>query len=282
MPSAEALEQVPRIGGTTSGTSTATGGGTVPSTDALSGGSTSASQPPPGASAAAKLANLLPMANSTLSTGSGGVYVGDGLPPFPAKLAAKIRRGEFVEMGELLPEFWSAPPPPPPPPRDEDSDSKRDNKVRHSRKVTDIFTWLQCFCSFVGVRAQPNPELVPELMAYMTTIVRVSQDYPGLAWVQYDAAFRRQAALTGDTRWSTINPTLYTVCFTGVAASTARCELCFATSHTERECAQRGDPDPGMKDRLKVLETAILAMSVFSSNTEPQTLQNHKLNPRLN
>ena len=207
--------------------------------------------------------------------GSGGVYVGDGLPPVPAKLAAKIRRGEFVEMGELLPEFWSAP-------RDKDSDSKRDNKVRHSRKVTDIFTWLQCFCSFVGVRAQPNPELVPELMAYMATIVRVSQDYPGLAWVRYDAAFRRQAALTGDTRWSTINPTLYTVCFTGVAASTARCELCFATSHTERECAQRGDPDPGMKDRLKVLETAILAMSVFSSDTEPQTLQNHKLHPWLN
>ena len=55
-------------------------------------------------------------------------------------------------MGELLPEFWSAP-------RDEDSDSKRNNKVRHSRKVTDVFTWLQCFCSFVSVRAQPNPEL---------------------------------------------------------------------------------------------------------------------------
>ena len=64
-----------------------------------------------------------------------------------------------------------------------------------------------------------------------------------------------------DTHWSTINPTLYTVCYTGVAASTARCELCFATSHTERECAQRGDPNPGMKNRLKAIETAILAMS---------------------
>ena len=26
----------------------------------------------------------------------------------PAKLTAKIRRGEFVEMEELLPEFWAA------------------------------------------------------------------------------------------------------------------------------------------------------------------------------
>ena len=51
------------------------------------------------------------------------------------------------------------------------------------------------------------------------------------------------------------------MCYTGVAASTARCELCFATSHTERECAQCGDPNPGMKNRLKAIETAILAMS---------------------
>ena len=127
--------------------------------------------------------------------------------------------------------------------------------------MTDIFTWPQCFCSFVSVHAQPTPALIPELMAYMATIVRVSQDYPGLAWVRYDAAFRQRAALTGDTRWSTINPTLYTICFTRVTTSTSRCKLCFATSHTEKECAQCGDPDPVMKDRLK----AILAMSSKST-----------------
>ena len=35
-----------------------------------------------------------------------------------------------------------------------------------------------------------------KLMAYMATIVQVSQDYAGLAWVPYDAAFCRQAAPT--------------------------------------------------------------------------------------
>ncbi len=63
-------------------------------------------------------------------------------------------------------------------------------------------------------------------MAYMTTIVRVSQDYAGLAWFRYDAAFCCQAALIGNTRWSVINPTLYTMCFTGKAAAQKRCELC--------------------------------------------------------
>ena len=137
-----------------------------------------------------------------------------------------------MEMGELLPEFWS--------PRGEEGDVGRESKGRRSRKVTDIFTWLQCL---------------------MATIVRVSQDFAGLAWVRYDVAFRRQAAITHNDRWSIINSTLYTMCFTGMASSTKRCELCFASTHTEQECAQRGNPDPGMKDRLRAIETAVLAIT---------------------
>ena len=151
-------------------------------------------------------------------------------------------------MGELLLEFWSGL-------RDEDAETRREAKVRRSHKVTDIFTWLQCFGSFVSVRAQQAPAVIPELMAYMATTVRVSQDYDGLAWMRYDTAYRRQAALTVDTHWSTINPTLYTVCFTGMAATTSRCELCFVTSHSEKECAQQGDPEPGTKEHQKAIET---------------------------
>ena len=38
---------------------------------------------------------------------SEGVYVDNGVPPVPEKLASKIRCGDFVEMGALLPKFWS-------------------------------------------------------------------------------------------------------------------------------------------------------------------------------
>ena len=85
-------------------------------------------------------------------------------------------------MGELLPEFWSSH-------REEDMEGKQEIKIRRSQKVTDIFTWLQCFGSYVSVRAQHTPSLIPELMVYMAAIVRVSQDYTGLAWVRYDAAY---------------------------------------------------------------------------------------------
>ena len=36
-----------------------------------------------------------------------GVYVGESLPPVPPKLASKILRWEYIEMAEMLPEFWS-------------------------------------------------------------------------------------------------------------------------------------------------------------------------------
>ncbi len=53
--------------------------------------------------------NLLPLAGSSLVLPSEGVYVGDRVPLVPQKLAELTRRGGYVEMGELLPEFWSAP-----------------------------------------------------------------------------------------------------------------------------------------------------------------------------
>ena len=238
----------------------------IPRVDDVTGGDAASVQE---SSTAAMLANLLPLANPSLQLPTGGVYMGEGIPPVPTKLAAKIRRGEFVEMGELLPEFWTTL-------REEDTEGRREGKTRRSRKVTDIHTWVQCFATYVATRAPQAPQLIPELMAYLATIVRVSQDYSGLAWVRYDAAFRRQAALTGNTRWSVINSTLYTMCFTGMATVTKRCELCFATSHSEQECAQRGDPDPGMKDRLRAIESAVLALTGARSERPKQPPQQLK------
>ena len=43
-----------------------------------------------------------------------------------------------------------------------------------------------------------------------------------------------------------------------VAVSTRRCKLCLAMSHTEQECAQRQDPDPGMGERLQAIESVVL------------------------
>ncbi len=194
--------------------------------------------------------NLLPLAGSSLVLPSEGVYVGDEVPLVPQKLA---ERGGYVEMGELLPEFWSAP----------NEEARKEVKGRRTRKVTDIFTWLQCSASYVAVRVTMTPRLAPELRAYQSTIVRMSQDFVGLAWVRYAAAFRRQAALTGNTRWSVINSTLYTMCFTSQATNTKQCE-CYIT-HGGGVCPI----DPGVKDCLKAIESVMIALTRKEDSPRP-------------
>lgn len=88
------------------------------------------------ASMAATLTNLLPLSNMKGNNAVEGVYIGDGRPPIPAKLAQKIRRWEFVDMGELLPEFAQS---------DDEATIKRPSTTKKPRQVTDIFTWMQCF-----------------------------------------------------------------------------------------------------------------------------------------
>ena len=136
---------------------------------------------------AAATINLLPLANPELKFPTGGAYVGEGMLPVPPNLAQKkIRCWGYAEMGELLPEFWTGS-------REAEAETKA--KTRQGRKITDVFTWLYCYSLYVAVLAPGEPQVIPELMAYLNLILRVSQDYEGLGWMRYDSAFRRQAAL---------------------------------------------------------------------------------------
>ena len=82
-------------------------GTSLVSSDTASSGAGTVVQHSTIAGASAGLLNLLPISSSRVLTPSSGIYVGEGLPPVPPKLAAKIMRWEFVDMAEMLPEFWS-------------------------------------------------------------------------------------------------------------------------------------------------------------------------------
>jgi len=96
-------------------------------------------------------------------------YVGDGMPPVPAMLAAKNWRWEYVEMEELLPEFWVGP--------KENSEPLKECHVRQGSKVTVLGF------NAATVLVPIEPLAVPELMVYMGIFMRVLQDYKGLRWV---------------------------------------------------------------------------------------------------
>ena len=142
---------------------------------------------PTSASVASTLCNLLTIAGSSGQSLGTGIYIGVGLPPVPLKLAEKIRRWEFVDMAGLLPEFWSLASATKP----EGQPSAQLSLSRRPRKVTDLALWVHGFVTDVRVLAGSSLETVSELMAYLIQIVRVSQDFGGLAWVNYDLAFSR-------------------------------------------------------------------------------------------
>ena len=66
-------------------------------------------------------------------------------------------------MGKLLPEFW--------PGAHDEKALKSEAKAHRGRKVTDLLTWLQCYGTYISVMASAHPSRVPELMAYMITII---------------------------------------------------------------------------------------------------------------
>ena len=88
-----------------------------------------------------------------------GTHIGEGLPPVPAKLVARILRHEFVEMHELLPEFW----------HDQRDGGKTADKAKAKKRALDLTVWLQCFAVYVGVLGQRFLAEVPELMARSTS-----------------------------------------------------------------------------------------------------------------
>ena len=78
---------------------------------------------------------------------SQGIYVGKGLPPIPLRLAGRIQKGEFIEMEEMVPELWLS----------MHQEGKAKPQIKRNRRVTDIFTWIQCFVTYASVRCIQAP-----------------------------------------------------------------------------------------------------------------------------
>jgi hypothetical protein len=168
---------------------------------------------------------------STVTTGFPvGTYLGEGLLPVPDKLVQKIVRLEYVEMRELMPETWLK--------DEEEGKHTLSWPKRRAAPVTDILQWLTCYTAMVGVLSKAYPSMVPEFMSYQATIIKCARDFDGLAWAQYDRAYRRQVAQTKELRWSKLNPTLYSLCFAGKAKRHIVCAFCLSDNHSSEQCAE--------------------------------------------
>ena len=96
----------------------------------------------------------------------------------------------------------------------------------------------------------------------MMVIIKASQRYAGLAWVNYDTLYRCQVAAKKCREWSQTNTSLFNLCFTGHLKDIEQCHHCGTTSHTSGDCPQRDEGEEKVSTRLlHSLETVATALS---------------------
>ena len=158
----------------------------------------------------------------------------EGLAPVPAKLVAKILRGEFVDMAELLRDNLEALR------RGSLQDPMTGDATpakRLRREIPDLLSWVQCFGTFMAVVASQHPVKLRQLLAYQTIIVREARRCGGKGWLAYDTMFRQQVAGDDKADWSKLNSSLYAVSFLAQSGKGRSCTLCMEADHAEEECA---------------------------------------------
>ena len=105
--------------------------------------------------------------------------------------------------------------------------------TRSKRKITNILEWVQCFNVYVAVLSCKQPHKVVDLLGYQHLIIQANQEYQGDGWLGYDRRFCQRATLSRN--WSTIDPTLWNLAFSGKGNSKL-CSHCLSASHVSRDC----------------------------------------------
>ena len=172
---------------------------------------------------------------------SKAIGVGPSSPPVPERIAKRIWHGEYIDMNELLPARLGAP-----------STTVLDaltgsEKAKRKKTIDTIADWAVCFNSFMSVMAIKKPGRVRDLLAYSSIIVRASQDFNGHPWLEYDTAFRRQAASRPDQKWAHIDSSLWTTTFSRAAPRTDARPLALERRGSIR---QRTSPYPSPGEKI--------------------------------
>ena len=112
---------------------------------------------------------------------------------------------------------------------------------RRVADVSDILTWTEAFSIYQMVLCHYHPNRWEDLSRYKLLIIQTARQYPGPAWLDYDLAFRKDAAASGLTDWSKMNLDLYNFHLrTPQAPSTRQMIQTSATTSSTGD----GDPTP--------------------------------------
>ena len=139
-------------------------------------------------------------ASTPVEKAESGFVPGAGLPAIPATLVSRITRGEFIDLGELLPEYIG------------EMFLKSQQSSKHAKKPPPIekpTEWMLVFSCFVAVMVHYKPSLTSSLVAYQASIMRLVRDYPGRAWWIYDRSFHQKMAASPEGDWGKLDHDLW-------------------------------------------------------------------------
>jgi len=161
----------------------------------------------------------------------------EALPVVPAKLAQRIRKGEYVEMAELLKDNVEAE-------RRRLAAGESGTARVSRREVPDFDSCLQCFSSYAAIMATQYPHKVHELWAYQALMIAEHRKCGGRGWMLYDAAFRQQITSLEGTDFSRVNQGLYATTFLAYGGRGQFCARCMSSDHAQEECALHPNRGP--------------------------------------
>ena len=120
---------------------------------------------------------MLPPSGDPLNLPTNTVALEAGLPPVPSKLVTRIEAGEFIDMGELLPDHVGISRP---------NDS--------GKALTERREWIMCFNVYMAVISRKQAGRISGLLVYETLIIEAHMEYSGDAWLDYDIRFHQCTA----------------------------------------------------------------------------------------
>ncbi len=166
--------------------------------------------------------------------------LGEGLPVIPAKLVAKILKGTYVDMADLLQDNIAL----------EKRVSATDQEtgalkstVGKKRELTEdvqgLLSWAECFNTYTCVVVSKAPDKFKPLTAYQSMVIRETRRFGFRGWLQYDHLFRQQAARSSSTTdWERLNPALYALSFLSRQRGDSQtCSNCMCSDHPTSLCA---------------------------------------------
>ena len=132
------------------------------------------------------------------------ISVMGGLPPVPGYIANMIQKNKYVDFAllrlcnlNILPTV-------------EPTSTQLTRLLRTDLHPIESFVdWAEAWAVYAALVAKVAPEKLAPLISYFLVVAKAHRDIPGKGWMEYDKAFRKQAADNLSLSWSVMDPTLY-------------------------------------------------------------------------